>query len=352
MATKKIGIGIVGLGRAGWDIHVQDTRRRRDYRIVAVADPLPERRAQAERELRCRSYESLSQLLKDTEIDLVTIATPSVAHGPDAKKALRAGKHVVVEKPMAVTVREADSMIAAAKKARRKLFVHQNYRFDRNYTYLKGVVDSGIIGKLFTIQLHMPAFARRYDWQTLAKNGGGVLNNTGPHYVDQIINLLGSPVVEVMGDLQRIASAGDVEDHVAAFLRAKNGCTAQMTISSAQNITPMPPYRWVLCGSYGTCMANHESSTINYFHPNKVKPLKAIDGPVMSRTYERNDLPWRTKTVKAVGPNVGNFYDNVYAALRNRAKLHVTPESAREIIRVIAMIRKGTNFPGRAIAKR
>ena len=61
MSTKKIGIGIVGLGRAGWGIHVQDTRRRRDYRIVAVADPLPERRAQAERELRCRSYESLSQ---------------------------------------------------------------------------------------------------------------------------------------------------------------------------------------------------------------------------------------------------------------------------------------------------
>src|SRR5215207_8893810 len=101
---------VIGLGRAGWNIHVDQLRGRPDARITAVADPVQDRRDEAAREFGCKTFASLSQLLNRAEddIDVVIIATPSATHAADTKKCLRAGKHVVVEKPMATTLAEAD----------------------------------------------------------------------------------------------------------------------------------------------------------------------------------------------------------------------------------------------------
>lgn len=348
MSQQPVRYGVVGLGRAGWEIHVKALRDREDAKIVAVVDPLEARRSEAAAEFGCQTYTQLSEMLKQKDVEVVVIATPSVMHGPDSKQALKAGKHVVVEKPMAMSVAEADSMIKTAKSAKRKLFVHQNYRFFPECTHLKEVVDSGIIGKVFHIRCYIAHFGRRYDWQTLSKNGGGVLNNTCPHFIDQILLYAGAPAVQVMGDLRQIASAGDVEDHVKAFMRFKNGVTADMEISSAENIaTPLP--KWIFCGTNGTLTSDGKNSTIRRFDPKAVKPLKSIDGPVMSRDYRNDDkLPWEEKVVEAKGPDRGSFYGNVYDVLRNRGKMFITPESVREVIRTIALIRKGTKFPGKA----
>src|SRR6476659_7228825 len=129
--------GIVGLVRAGWNIHVHQLRGRSDARIAAVAAPVPERRDAAPREFSCKTYTSLSKLLKQDDIDVVVIATPSVTHASDTIKSLRAGKHVVVEKPMAMSLAQADSMIRTAEETGRKLFIHQNYRFFPEFLHLK-----------------------------------------------------------------------------------------------------------------------------------------------------------------------------------------------------------------------
>jgi predicted dehydrogenase len=350
VSNDPIRYGIVGLGRAGWEIHVRQLRDRADARIVAVVDPVAERRDQAEKEFGCRSYAQLAQMLKQADVEVAVIATPSVMHGPDTKKAFKALKHVVVEKPMAMSVAEADGMIKAAEDAGRKLFVHQNYRFFPEFLHLKDTAESGILGRLFHIRMNATGFARRNDWQTLSKNGGGVLNNTCPHFVDQILQLIGGRVTQVMGDLQQVASAGDVEDHVKALMRADNGCTADLEISSAENVAqPLP--KWILCGTHGTLTSDGKQSTIRWFDPSQVQPLEAIDGPAANRKYGNADqLPWQEKTVPAVGPSAGEFYDNVSAVIRRGEPIHITPESVREVMRVIAMIRKGTKFPGKVPA--
>src|SRR5690242_8738948 len=84
--------GVVGLGRAGWNIHVHQLRGRADARIAAVADPVAQRRDEAQREFGCETYTSLSKLLKQDDVDVVVIATPSVTHASDTIKSLRAGK--------------------------------------------------------------------------------------------------------------------------------------------------------------------------------------------------------------------------------------------------------------------
>jgi predicted dehydrogenase len=348
-SSNPLRYAVVGLGRAGWDIHVRELRPRTDAKIIAVVDPMEQRRNEAAAEFGCKTYDSLAKMLKKhgDDVDVVTIATPSASHGPDTIKALKAGRHVVVEKPMALSLAEADRMIEAADKAGRKLFVHQNYRFNREFTHLEEVVKSGIIGRIFHVRMYSSGFARRNDWQTLAKNGGGVLNNTGPHYIDQILQLINGNVIQIMGDLQQIASAGDVEDHTKAFLRTDTGCTADMEISSAENVATALP-KWMLCGTHGTLTMVGGQSTIRWFDPAQVPPLEAIDAPATDRRYGNADkLPWQEKTVTPEGPDVGNFYDNVYGVIRKGEPMRVTPQHVREVIRVIGAIRKGTKFPGK-----
>lgn len=345
MSRQPIRYGIAGLGRSGWDIHAKQIRDREDGCIVAVTDPLEDRRRQAEGDLSCRVYTQLEEMLSQSDIDVVVIATPSATHAADTCAALRAGKHVVVEKPMAMNLEEADLMISAAEQADRTLFVHHNRRFNRELTYLCGVAQSGLIGTLFHIGIRLTSYSRRFDWQTLARNGGGLLNNTCSHYIDMILQLLGAPVVDVMGDLQQIASAGDVEDHVKALMRAANGCTADLEISSVQNVAAELP-QWILCGSRGTVTCDGKEAVIRWFDARDVKPIEAVDTAAPDRQYQSDQLPWQEKTVPAVGPDVGGFYDNVAAVLLDDAKLFVTPESARQVIEVTARIRAGTKFDG------
>ena len=343
-----IRYAVVGLGRAGWGIHVHQLRGRSDARIVAVVDPVEARRDEAIAEFGCRAYATLTKLLKHADdVDVIVIATPSADHAGDAKRTLRAGKHVIVEKPMATSLAEADAMIRTATESGRELFVHQNYRFYPEFLHLRETVDSGLIGRLYHIRNYISAFNRRNDWQTLAKNGGGQLNNTAVHFLDQILQLLPGTVTAAMGDLQQIASAGDVEDHVKALLRTDAGATADIEISMAQNVS-MPLPKWVLCGTHGTLTSDGTKSTIRWYDPAAAPPLEAIDGAAADRKYGNADqLPWQEKTIDVPGRPHGVFYDHVAAVLAGREAMRVTPESVREVMRVLAMIRKGTAFPGK-----
>jgi len=349
-SSNPLRYAVVGLGRAGWNIHVAQLRPRADAKIVAVVDPVEQRRNEAAAEFGGKTYDSLAKMLKKHpkgDIDVVSIATPSVCHGPDTIKCLKSGYHVVVEKPMSMNLAEADRMIETAEKSGRRLFVHQNYRFDREFTHLHEYATNGLIGRVFHVRMYSSNFARRNDWQTLSKNGGGVLNNTCPHYIDQILQLVNGNVTQVMGDLQQISSAGDVEDHVKMFLRTDTGCTADMEISSAQNVAGGLP-KWILCGTHGTLTMIKGQSTIAWFDPAQVAPMEAIDAPATDRRYGNADkLPWQEKTVPAEGPDIGSFYDNVYGVLRKSEPMRVTPQSVRDVIRIISAIRKGTKFPGK-----
>ncbi len=341
---EPIRYAIVGLGRAGWAIHVHQLRGRADSKIVAVVDPLEERRNEAVAEFQCKAYTSLGKMLKQADVEVVVVATPSVEHGRDTKKALRAGKHVVVEKPMAMTLAEADSMIKTADETGRRLFVHQNYRFYQEFLDLKATIDSGQIGRVYHIRQYISNFLRRNDWQTLSKNGGGVLNNTTIHFLDQTLQLLPGQVTQVWGDLQQIASAGDVEDHVKAVLRTDAGATADIEISTAQNVAlPLP--KWIISGTTGTITHDGKKLTVRWFDPAQAPPLQVRDGPAAERKYGNDEkLPWQEKTIDSVDRPHGAFYDDVAAVLRHGKPMTVTPQSVRETMRVLFQIRKAAKF--------
>jgi hypothetical protein len=130
-------------------------------------------------------------------------------------------------------------------------------------------------------------------------------------------------------------------------MRSDNGCTADLEISTAQNISPPPP-KWTICGTHGTLVSDGTQSTIRWFDPSQVQPLPVVDGPAANRKYGNADkLPWQEKTVPAEGSDKTVFYDNVFGVIRKNASQRITPQSVCEVIRVMAMIRKGTKFPGK-----
>jgi predicted dehydrogenase len=269
-----------------------------------------------------------------------------VDHAPHTRLALAAGCHVVVEKPMAMSVAEADGMIRAATRARRKLFVHQNYRFNDEYRHLREVLDSGVLGPVFQVSARWSHYARRNDWQTLRRNGGGVLNNTGPHLVDMALDFLDAPVADVWGDLQHIKDAGDCEDHVKVVLRGTNGRVCDLELSTAN---AGPSMKWTLLGACGSLTCDGTTSTLRWYDPRRVRRLSLNTGAAPNRRYgvdgKGETLPWHEKTMPAKpAKRGGGFYDNVAAVLRRGAPMVVTPPQAREIIRTIERAKRGTGF--------
>jgi predicted dehydrogenase len=238
-------------------------------------------------------------------------------------------------------------MIRTAEETGRLLIVHQNYRFFPEFLHLKEVIDSGLLGRVFHIRNYITGFTRRNDWQTLSRNGGGHLNNTCIHFLDQILQLLPGRVEHVMGDLQQIASAGDVEDHVKALIRTDAGATADIEISFAENVAFALP-KWIVAGTHGTLTSDGAKSVVRWFDPAKAPPLEVVDGPARDRRYGNDDkLPWQEKTIEIGSRPHGAFYDHAAAVILRGEPLRVTPASVRETMRVLSLIRRGTKFPGK-----
>ena len=114
------------------------------------------------------------------------------------------------------------------------LFLRFNRRYEPEFNHIRRILSQGILGRITMIKLYRhPVYCRRRDWQTLNRFCGGMLNNWGPHILDQALQLLGSPVVDVWSDLQHNFSAGDADDQIKILLKAANGCVADIEISSA-----------------------------------------------------------------------------------------------------------------------
>lgn len=345
MSSQPVKAGVIGLGRSGWYLHLQVMKGMEGkFEVAAVADPLEERRNEAIEATGCTAYADPEELINDDRIELVVVATPSHTHADLTVKALEAGKHVLVEKPMSVNVEEADRMIEAAKKNDRLLTVYQLRRLDPDYLRLKEIIDSGILGPLVMIRLARNSYRRRNDWQTLRKFGGGMLNNWGSHIVDQGLQLLDGRVTRFFADLQQTVSAGDADDHVKIVMKGESGLVVDVEVSSCVGY-PGPEY-WVV-GKYGSLQGSTRKFTYKYYDPKEAPELVADEGPAEGRSYGKpEELPWveKTEDIAAAGDVKVTFYENLYNAIRKGEPLVVTAESVRQQIDFFDKVREQSGF--------
>lgn len=331
-----INVGIAGLGRSGWGIHARLLEPLKDkYRIVAACDLIAERCAEMAERFDCLTYESLDEFVQDPAIELVVVALPSYLHPSGTIKALQAGKHVVCEKPMAVRTRDADAMIEAAQKAGRVLTIFQNRRYAQDYLQVKKVIDSGILGRIVLIRMAYHSFGRRWDWQTLRECDGGSLNNTGPHPVDQALQLFGPIEPEIFCHLERTQTLGDADDHVKLILRGPGAPMIELEIYSS---CAYPQQTWWVMGTQGGLSGDGQHLRWRYFDPAELPPQEVDRRPTPDRSYNREELPWREETwdiSQSTEPGQVGFYLDLYETLRHGAPPAITPASVRRQVAVL-----------------
>jgi predicted dehydrogenase len=333
---KMINAGVVGLGRSGWGIHVKMLRNLTDkYRIAAVADPDEKRRKEAKDEFNCKTYSGFDDLAIDPDIELVVVANPSHLHADCSIKALKAGKHVVCEKPFATSLADADRVIETAGETGKVLAPFQNRRYDPGFLQVRKVIDSGKLGRIVTIKLTWQNFSRRWDWQTLKKFGGGTLNNTAPHAIDQLLQLFGDKDPEIFCHLEKTLTLGDTDDHVKIILRAEGQPIIDLEITSA---CAYPQEQWLVMGTQGTLAGNAGELRWKYFDPGDLPERQVSTEPTPDRSYNKEEIPWKEETWKvdesaSRGPA---FYPDLYQTIRKGKPLYITPESVRRQIAIIA----------------
>ena len=250
-----LGFGIIGCGTiANW--HVAGIKENNEKAVlIGAADAKPQFSEKFCEKYGIRQFMSVEELLACPDIHVVDICTPSGLHAPVAIAAAKAGKHVIVEKPMALTVAEADAVIAAAEENNVKVCVISQYRFTDVMQRLKAVIDGGKLGRIVTADVFMKYFRSQeyYDvsgWRgTWKMDGGGALMNQGIHGIDALQYLMG-PVKSVFGFARTLARNIEVEDTASAVLEFESGALG--VIQGTTSVYPGLPRRMSISGTKGT----------------------------------------------------------------------------------------------------
>jgi UDP-N-acetyl-2-amino-2-deoxyglucuronate dehydrogenase len=252
--SEAIGFAILGTGMVA-EYHSQAVAANADLgaRLVTVGHYDPTRFAEigARFGVPCVGQE---ELLADPAVDVVCICTPSGQHAPQTIAAACAGKHVLVEKPMALSLTDADAMIAACEQAGVKLGVAFQSRAKPLFQRIHSAIEAGDLGELTLGVVTLPysrpqAYYDQADWRgTWAMDGGGVLMNQGIHQVDLLVWCMGDPV-EVQAYADTLHRGIEVEDTLAATLHYANGALA--TITATTTAAPGFPHRIEIYGTNG-----------------------------------------------------------------------------------------------------
>ena len=233
MATQPLRLGVVGLGRA-FTLMLPTFRADPRIELVAACDPRETARAQFERDFAGKSYEDIEALVADPAVQVVYVASPQGFHAAHTRIAAAAGKHVLVEKPMALTLAECDDMIAACAAAGVHLIVGHCHSFDTPYLAARETIRRGDFGRLRMIQaldytdfLYRP----RRPEELRTEEGGGVVFSQAAHQVDIVRLLAGSRAVRVRAVLGAWDPARPTEGAYTALLWFDDGVFATLTYS-------------------------------------------------------------------------------------------------------------------------
>lgn len=235
---EKVRCGVVGLGAIG-PLHLAAIENIGNAEVAAVCDTVRERADGYAEMYGCKAYYGIGEMLRDGGLDLVHICVPSGNHAETGIAAARSGRHVLVEKPIDVTLEAADRLIAECDKAGVLLSCISQHRFDDAMLEARDALDRGLFGTLAFGGSHTKWYrSQEYydsgDWRgTWELDGGGALMNQSVHYVDMLQYMMGE-VDEVSAYCATRAHARiEVEDVAAAALRFKNGAVGLLEGNTA-----------------------------------------------------------------------------------------------------------------------
>ncbi|HWF91401.1 MAG TPA: oxidoreductase [Terriglobales bacterium] len=345
---KQLNVALVGYGFAGQTFHAPLIAATRGLllRYIASNDPAKVKRAWPEVEV--LGYE---EVFTRDEVDLVVIATPNVTHFDLAQKALNSGKHVVVDKPFTTTVKEAEKLIALAKKQKRLQSVFQSRRWDSDFLTLRTLLAAGKLGDVMYFESRYDRFRPEVKkrWRELPGPASGTWYDLGSHLADQALQLFGAPD-SVYADLATQRAGAKTVDYFHVLLRYGN---RRVVLHGGSLVVANTP-RFSVHGIHGSYvkhgMDTQEASLKAGKNPGSQgwgqDPLEGV-------LFIEHEGTMRSSSVPNVPGNYLGYYEALRDAILGKAPNPVSAEEGLQVMKVLelavgsAKIGREMNFQGR-----
>ena len=337
MVDGKFGFAVIGYGGMGsWHIRQMLEKFGGRAKVLGIYDIDPDAAKRAEAD-GIHAYASREELLADERIDLVTIATPNDVHKEIAIAALNAGKNVISEKPVTLSVPDYEEMVAAAKKNGKLFTTHQNRRWDEDYLIVRKLIEENTLGKVFRIE-HRVQGSRGVpgDWRNRKEHGGGMVLDWGIHLLDQVLQMTyPNKLISVYNELTYVTNE-NCDDGFRATLIFENGLSFYVEVTTS-NFIEMP--LWYVLGENGSAAIDNwnydgEIVKVSDWEKRDAVPIQAGAGitktmaPRTDETIKRYPLP----RIKA---DWGEYYTNIFDTLEGKAQQIVTHDQQRRLLKLV-----------------
>ena len=322
-------IAVVGFGGMGsW--HVNHALKSDVLELAGIYD-IDEEKQEKAKKLGIYSYSSLDELINDESVELVTIAIPNDVHLDTVVKCLLGGKHVICEKPVALSSEDLEEMISASKKAGKLFTVHQNRRFDVDYLAMQEITDSGEIGAPIRIESRIHGSRGiPSDWRGEKEHGGGMILDWGIHLIDQLMLIYKNEEIDTINcEITNITNK-EVDDGFYLTITFKSGKVAFVEVGT-YNFLPLP--RFYMKAEKGTALITDwrektQVAKCKYWHENDVLPVQTAAG--LTKTMApRDSVTLDTYEHEIPKSDVHDFYRNFCLAIDGKATQLVTHDEMR-----------------------
>ncbi len=329
---NKINVAIVGFGLSGKVFHTSLIKACPDYEVTKV---FTSRKDELSISLpNAKAVSELNDIYQDDEIDLVILCGPNDTHYPQAKDALLAGKHVVVEKPFVVNSKEGQELIDLAKDKNLLLTVFHNRRWDCDFLTVKKLITEGKLGEIMQFESHFdrwrPNQSTTKKWKERPGEGTGILYDIGVHLIDQCLELFGKPD-EVIADLGEQKGNAGVIDYFHLILKYK-----EMRAILHSSSYALANQRFTILGNKG----NYKKMGLDPQEERMSQEMSPLDEGFAIEDAANSGILYTEENEEQIlsvhGDYLG-FYQKLSEAIQTKdfSKIPVTAESALEAIKII-----------------
>ncbi|MGC4056984.1 MAG: Gfo/Idh/MocA family oxidoreductase [Chitinophagaceae bacterium] len=324
-----IRFALAGLGNIG-KRHAEHILNHPQAQLVAVCDIDRSKASVAD----VPFFEHIGDMLRETDADVVCVCTPNYLHEPHAVAALRSGRHVVVEKPMALSVAECDRMIAASEESGKLIFAVKQNRYNPPVAAVKELIDSGRLGKVFLVQVNCfwnrgDSYYAQSDWRGRKEKDGGCLFTQFSHFVD-ILYYLNGTIVSAQGMVANFAHQHNTEfeDSGSFVMQGANGSLINFNFTTTAFEKNME-------GAI-TVFAEHGTVKIGgqYLNTIEYQQLEGAALPSINISAKNNDYGLYQGSMS----NHDKLIDNVVRVLEHGDTMTTTAAEGREVVRMIELM--------------
>ena len=330
----KKNFAVIGYGGQGaW--HTRQILASEVAALTGVYDIDPAKNALAEKN-GIHAYSSFEEVLADNAVETVVIAVPNDDHKELVIKSLEAGKNVICEKPVEMSVAAFDEMTAAADKSGKLFTVHQNRRWDVDYLAMKKIVESGEIGELINIESRIHGSRGiPSDWRCTKAQGGGMILDWGVHLIDQILQIIKERIVRVYCTETHITNS-EVDDGFKLTMYFESGKTAYVEVGT-YNFIAMPRF-YLQCKNGSAIIEdwqkNAQVARMKAWNEKEVLPVQTAAG-ITKTMAPRDEITLDMYEAERPQSDVHDFYRNFCAALDGKAESAIKLCEVRRVMQVM-----------------